>query len=137
MFEFHSLDAPLSWMPRDVAPFAPLLHATQCRGVTRLDDARVRSTFGAPIFETEIFRKQICCIEESTCDIVGTFRRPCSHSVPPAVIWRPRSDSAPGELSPPWPPVVTPLMQCMPYSDGRYASAPLRAKLQKTILGYT
>jgi len=30
------------------------------------------------------------CIEESTCVIVGNF-------------WRPRSDSAPGELCPPYP----------------------------------
>jgi len=27
------------------------------------------------MFETELFCKQIYCIEESTCDIVGTFRR--------------------------------------------------------------
>jgi len=32
--------------------------------------------FGAPIFEPEVFRKQMYCIEESTCDIVGTLRRP-------------------------------------------------------------
>jgi len=41
-----------------------------------------RSKLGAPMLEPELFRKQI---EESTCDICGTFRRPCS-------------DSAPGEL---------------------------------------
>jgi len=28
------------------------------------------------MFETEVFRKQMYCIEESTCDIVGNFRRP-------------------------------------------------------------
>jgi len=28
------------------------------------------------MFESEVFRKQLSCIEESTCDIVGTFRRP-------------------------------------------------------------
>jgi len=28
------------------------------------------------MFEAELFRKQIYCIEESSCDIVGTFRRP-------------------------------------------------------------
>jgi len=32
-----------------------------------------KSQFGAPMAEPELFRKQICCIEESTCDIVGTF----------------------------------------------------------------
>jgi len=31
--------------------------------------------FGAPLFEPEIFWKQIYCIEECTCDIVGTFQR--------------------------------------------------------------
>jgi len=41
-----------------------------------------------PVVEPEVFRKQIYCDEESTCDIVGTFRRP-------------RSVSAPGELCPP------------------------------------
>jgi len=34
-----------------------------------------RSKFGALMFETEVFRKQMYCIEESTCDIVETFRR--------------------------------------------------------------
>jgi len=28
------------------------------------------------MFEPEVFRKQMYCIEESTCDIIGTFRRP-------------------------------------------------------------
>ena len=28
------------------------------------------------MFEFEVFRKQMHCIEESTCDIVGAFRRP-------------------------------------------------------------
>jgi len=37
-------------------------------------------------------------VEKSICDIVGTFGRP--H----AVIRRPHSDSAPGELRPPCPP---------------------------------
>jgi len=35
-----------------------------------------RSRFGAPMVKPEVFRKQIYCDEESTCDIVGTFRRP-------------------------------------------------------------
>jgi len=42
--------------------------------VTPLPGAR--SKFGAPMFEPEVFRKQMCCIEASACDIVGTFRRP-------------------------------------------------------------
>ena len=35
-----------------------------------------RSKFGAPMFEPELIRKQMYCIKESTCVIVGTFRRP-------------------------------------------------------------
>jgi len=41
-----------------------------------------RSKFGAPMFELEIFRKQMHCVEESTCDIFGIFRRP-GNCVPP------------------------------------------------------
>jgi len=39
-----------------------------------------RSKFGARIFESKIFQKQMCRIEESTYGIVGSFRR--SHSDP-------------------------------------------------------
>jgi len=35
-----------------------------------------RSKLDALVFEPELFRKQIYCIEESTCDIVGTFQHP-------------------------------------------------------------
>jgi len=42
-----------------------------------------RSKFGALMFEPEVFRKQMYSIEESTCDIVGTFRLPLSDSAPP------------------------------------------------------
>ena len=41
------------------------------------------SEFGAPMFEPDVFRKQINCIEKSACDIVVTFRHPRSHSAPP------------------------------------------------------
>jgi len=40
---------------------------------------REKSKFGAPMFEPKVFQKQIYCTEESTCDIVGTFRH-SSHS---------------------------------------------------------
>jgi len=56
-----------------------------------------RSEFGAnPMFAPEFFRKQMCCIEERTCDVtlLGLFGAP-------AVIQCPRSDSAPGELCTP------------------------------------
>ena len=60
----------------------------------------VRSKFGAPMFETEIFRKQMYWCEESTCGIVGTFRRPRSNSAPLDMIWRHHSNPAPGEVRP-------------------------------------
>jgi len=47
------------------------------------------SKFGATMLETEVFRKQIHCIEESTCDIVGTFRPSARSFGAPIVTWRP------------------------------------------------
>ena len=44
------------------------------RDVTRLPGAK--NKFGASLFETKVFREQMYCMEESTCDIVETFRRP-------------------------------------------------------------
>jgi len=35
-----------------------------------------RSKFGAAVFEPEVFRKKMYCIEGSSSDIVGTFQRP-------------------------------------------------------------
>ena len=52
---------------------------------------------GRPMWEPEVFRKQMYCTEESTCDIAGTFRPP------PSVIRRPGSCA-------PLPPLVTPLV---------------------------
>ena len=48
------------------------VHDTRAyRGVTRLDSARgKKQVFGAPMFEFEVFRKQMYCIEENTCGIV-------------------------------------------------------------------
>jgi len=61
-----------------------------------------RHKFGAPIFEPEIFRKQMYCIEEDTCDIVGIFWRP--HSISASQEWF-------GErvIAPPCP-IITPLL---------------------------
>jgi len=47
------------------------------------------------MFEPEVFRKHMFCIEDSTCDIVGSFRRP------------PQSFGARGIVSPPF---ITPLV---------------------------
>ena len=32
-----------------------------------------RNKFGAPIFKPKVFREQVHCIEESTCETVGSF----------------------------------------------------------------
>jgi len=45
-------------------------------GAYRLDGARGKKQVWRPMFEPEVFRKKIHCIEESTCDIVETFRPP-------------------------------------------------------------
>jgi len=44
-----------------------------------------RNKFGTPMFEPKVFRKQMYCIEESTCDIVGSFRCPRIESAPRAL----------------------------------------------------
>jgi len=46
------------------------------RGVTRLDGARGKKQVWRPMFEPEVFRKQMYFIEESTCDIVKTLAPP-------------------------------------------------------------
>ena len=44
-----------------------------------------RSKFDAPILEPEVFRRQMYCIEESTCDVtmLGLFGSPRSDLGPP------------------------------------------------------
>jgi len=39
-----------------------------------------RSKFGAPVFEFEVSRKQMCSIEESTCDY-ATAAQPAARGV--------------------------------------------------------
>ena len=57
-----------------------------------------RSKFGAPMFEPEVFRKQMYCIEGSAYEIVVTFWAP-------AVIRRQWNYA-------PLPPIVMPLVMC-------------------------
>ena len=64
---------------------------------------RGKKQVGTPVFETEFFRKQMYCIEESTCDIVGTFRRPPQWFGVPIVTRRLGN----------WAPLVTPLVKCV------------------------
>ena len=66
--------------------------------VTRLDGAR--NMLCAPMLEPELFRKQMYCIEESTCDIAGTFRRPLQWFGCPILIRRP------GKCAPLTPPLI-------------------------------
>jgi len=61
---------------------------------------RARRKYGVLMFEFEVFPKQMYCIEESACDIAGTFPRTLS----------PHSDSAPGEFTPFLASLVTPLV---------------------------
>ena len=70
------------------------------------------TSLAPPIFEPEFFRKEIYCNEESTFEIVGTFRPyqqtfGSSRSDPALPEWS--SDPAPGESCPPFSPVDTPL----------------------------
>jgi len=41
------------------------------------------STFGVPMFEPEVFRKEMYCIVESTCEFVGIFDVPRRRLAPP------------------------------------------------------
>jgi len=61
------------------------------------------SKFGARMFETEVLRKQMYCIEDSTCDIVGTFWLPQPIGAAHSDLERPGNCSA-------LPLVVTPLI---------------------------
>ena len=64
----HHLSFPLGQQTR--------FHCMQPGGVSRSDGARGKKQVWCPMFEPEVFQEQLCCIEESTCDVVGTFRRP-------------------------------------------------------------
>jgi len=67
-----------------------------CRGATRLDGAWGKKQVWRPMFEPEVFWKQMYCIEESAYDIIVTFWSP-------AVIRR-------QERCAPLPPLVTSLV---------------------------
>jgi len=58
------------------------------RGVTRLYGARGRRKFGAPMFETKVFRSKCTVLKKVLVILLGIFGAP-------------RSDSAPRELCPP------------------------------------
>ena len=59
-----------------------------------------RCKFGTPIFEPEVFRKQMYCIEEGTCDIAGIVWRVRNHSAPPQYFSALRVIGRPGDCAP-------------------------------------
>jgi len=60
-----------------------------------------KNKFGAIMFEPEVFRNQMCWIEQSFCENVGSFWSPANHSSP-------LTGTVPGVLCP-IAPIVTPL----------------------------
>jgi len=52
------------------------------RGVTRLNGARGKKRVWRPLFEPEVFRKQMYCIRVSTCDIFGAL---CTQGIVPSL----------------------------------------------------
>jgi len=74
------------------------------------------------------FRKQMYCIEESTCDFVGTFRR-STQSFGPL-----RGDSAPGNCAL-LPPLVMPLAKGLIFKPepGRSPISQARIRLEPDI----
>jgi len=60
--------------------------------------------FGAPMLETEVFRKQVYCIEKSICVIVETFPDPPQSFDAPCKDLAPHSGSAPVKFCSPFPP---------------------------------
>jgi len=85
----------------------------------------VRSKLGTPMFEPEVFRKHTHCIEVSTCNIFGTFRRPCGDLAP-------HIDSAPGELRPLAPPGYAPAQSRRPRHT--LSLIPINQGLQTQVL---
>jgi len=68
--------------------------------VTRLDGARGKKQIWRPHVRTwDLSELNVLYWTKYTCDIVGTF-------------WRPRNDSAPGELRSPFPPSLRPWLWC-------------------------
>jgi len=82
-----------------------------------------RSKYGTLMFEPEVFRKQLYCIEESTYDIVGTFRRSPQSFGAPVVIRRPGNCS-------PCPPSLRPwLHRQQPEKDKQNVDVALPGKI--------
>jgi len=98
------------------------------------------SKFGPPMFEPEYFPKQMCCIEESTGDILGPFRRPTQWVGAPMVIGGP-GNCAP--LAPPHYALTQAFINCKAASTphpylrhdvGRVTPAPLSIMTKLVVL---
>jgi len=55
-----------------------------------------------PFSNLKSFRKEMYCIEESTCDIIGTFQRPSQWFGSPIAIRRPENCAPIAPLLRPW-----------------------------------
>jgi len=102
----------LQQFTRTISKFRNRAMAISCKPSTKLAAAGAqrgltvpgeRSEFVAPMFETEVFRKQMYCMEEIVrVALLGLFGAPRSDLPPP------HSYLAPGELCPPCPPRYVP-----------------------------
>jgi len=61
------------------------------KGATRSDSTRGKKQVLHPMFEPEACQKQVYCVEESICGIVGPFLRPPQSFGAPIVIRCPRN----------------------------------------------
>jgi len=84
------------------------------------------------MFEPEVFREQMYCIEESS-NIVETFRRPLQLFGAPGSDPSPLSDSAPGNYVP-LVPLVTPLSLCSFFSELETAAESKRSNEGQKVL---
>jgi len=71
------------------------------RGITRLDGARGKNKFGTPMFEPEVFPKQMYCIEEVLVTLLGLFGASRSASAPWELCLPPRYAPGFNELETP------------------------------------
>jgi len=58
------------------------------------------ASLGLPYSKPRSFESKCTALKKALVALLGLFGASRSHSAPPAVIWRPHSDSAPGELRP-------------------------------------
>jgi len=93
--------------------------------------------FDAPMLKTKVFRKQMYCTEQSTCDIVGTFWRPSAIRPTPQWFGALIVTQRPGNLRSPCPPSLRPcreeLCKYLLRFDDRLTAKQLCIELQKNL----